>query len=251
MSFQLPSQENKADYVLKQFDRIAARYDLANDLISLGMHRLWKRKAVDELLCSHSGSKAKAGNYLDLCTGTGDLALMIARRLGPESTVTGLDFSSQMLAVAKERQNKSGPSLSKSAQLQWKQGDAQSLPFADNYFDGAIISFGLRNLADLQKGLDEMSRVVKSGGLVLNLDLGQPELPIFTPCFLFFFDKIVPLIGEIVQKDRQAYTYLPESRKSYPHPEKLRQMFAKAGLVDIAWHQLALGSVALHVGKVS
>lgn len=253
MSFQLPTSEQKADYVLEQFDRIAKRYDLANDLISLGMHRLWKARAIKEL-----GIKPD-GHYLDVCCGTGDLAMSIAATPGFRGQVTGLDFSSQMLAVARSREEAKNPggaktccqmaSACKGASLDWQQGDAQALPFADNTFDGAIISFGLRNLTNLQQGLNEMSRVVKPGGTVINLDLGQPDMPVFTPLFLFFFDKIVPIIGEVIQNDRKAYTYLPESRKTYPHPAKLTEMFVKAGLDAVRWEPLAMGSVAMHVGR--
>lgn len=253
MPFQLPNTDEKADYVLRQFDRIAKGYDLSNDLISLGMHRLWKKRAIDELLKSTGTRKggaapAQEAVFLDLCCGTGDLALMIAEKV-PNGRVVGLDFSGNMLELAKERDRLSRSSK-KRCSIEWKQGDAQNLPFADNSFDGAIISFGLRNLTDLQKGLNEMSRVVKPGGTVVNLDLGQPDLPVFTPFFLFFFEQIVPLIGQLIQNDRQAYTYLPESRKTYPHPLKLKEMFQEAGLVEINWHKLALGSVALHTGKV-
>jgi len=325
VNFQLPTKDAKSDYVLKQFDRIARKYDLANDLISLGMHRLWKARAIYELVgasacfsctgCSGAGSSAdgskhentgeaqhgahehnsKSANcpgearspfeksskastaaqaacngsdpalaaamemieealknkgprkYLDVCTGTGDLALEMFGRLGGYGEVCGLDFSPEMLSVARQR---CARAFGDKAQLKWVQGDAQHLPFEDNSFDGAIISFGLRNLTDLQKGLNEMARVVKPGGRVVNLDLGQPDMPIFTPLFLFFFDQIVPIIGELIQNDRQAYTYLPESRKSYPHPIRLSEMFAEAGLVDISWYPLALGSVALHAGTV-
>ena len=248
MSFKLPASDEKADYVLEQFDRIARKYDLANDLISLGMHRLWKAQAIKEL-----GIKSD-GSYLDVCTGTGDLAMSIADSKGFSGKVTGLDFSSQMLLVAKTREQESHKirtNRADQASLEWRQGDAQDLPFADNTFDGAIISFGLRNLTNLQKGLDQMARVVKPGGKVINLDLGQPDMPIFTPFFLFFFDNIVPLIGEIVQQDRKAYTYLPESRKNYPHPTVLTKMFEQAGLSNVRWVSLAMGSVAMHIGTKS
>lgn len=246
-SFQLPSTDEKADYVLKQFDRIARKYDLSNDLISLGMHRLWKQRAIRELT-AHVPAGVFQPSFLDVCTGTGDLALSIAEKYAGQSQIKGLDFSGEMLAVAEQRSNRA-PSAVRSS-LSWKQGDAQNLPFEDNTFDGAIISFGLRNLTDLQKGLNEMARVVKTGGRVVNLDLGQPTMPVFTPLFLFFFDRIVPLIGEIIQQDRQAYTYLPESRKAYPNPQKLSSMFEKAGLKDVRYISLACGSVALHVGTV-
>lgn len=241
MTYQLPTTEEKADYVLKQFDRIARKYDLVNDMISFGMHRLWKDRAIAELI-----GKREAGEkrYLDVCCGTGDLALMLSQKENKSSAISGLDFSGEMLEVARQRASKAA------ADIEFKQGDAQNLPYLDNSFDGAIISFGLRNLTDLQKGLNEMARVVKPGGRVVNLDLGQPDMPVFTPFFLFFFDKIVPLIGELVQQDRQAYTYLPESRKNYPHPQKLSKMFEEAGMKDVRWISLACGSVALHIGTV-
>lgn len=255
MSFELPSSDQKADYVLEQFDRIASRYDLANDLISMGMHRLWKARAIKEL------GILPGGKYLDVCTGTGDLAMSMATAHHFNGEVVGLDFSSQMLSVARSREQRAlkegklGASCcahdgaNSAPRLEWRQGDAQALPFENNTFDGAIISFGLRNLTNLQKGLDEMARVVKPSGTVINLDLGQPDMPIFTPLFLFFFHNIVPIIGEIVQNDRKAYTYLPESRKNYPHPTVLSQMFESAGLTDVRWVPLAFGSVAMHIGR--
>lgn len=243
-SFKLPSTEEKADYVQSQFDRIARKYDLANDVISMGMHRLWKDRAIKELLNSPSG------DYLDVCCGTGDLALTIASQRNFRGTVNGLDFSKEMLAVARARENNLRQNNQQIADLKWHQGDALNLPFADNSFDGAIISFGLRNLTDYQAGINEMSRVVKPGGRVINLDLGQPTMPVFTPFFLFYFHNIVPIIGDIIQGDRAAYTYLPESRKNYPAPPRLTEIFNNAGLADVRWIPLACGSVALHAGTV-
>ncbi len=246
MSFQLPTTEEKADYVLKQFDRIAQKYDLMNDLISVGMHRGWKQQAIAELMKGVDLKNSAGKKYLDVCTGTGDLALLIAETNGFRGTVTGLDFSPEMLNVARRRGANKVSKLESS--LEFQQGDAQALPFANDSFDGAIISFGLRNLTDLQKGLNEMARVVKPGGRVINLDLGQPTMPLFTPLFIFFFDNVVPMLGEIIQQDRQAYTYLPESRKKYPNPQKLTEMFELAGLTNVQWKSLACGSVAMHIG---
>lgn len=230
--------------MLAQFDRIAQRYDLANDLISLGMHRLWKHAALRSLNIKPDG------RYLDVCTGTGDLALTLAKWPGFAGQIVGLDFSSGMLQVASERLARERQSAKISCNLEWIQGDALNLRLPDNSFDGAIISFGLRNLSDYLGGLSEMARVVKPGGYVVNLDLGRPSLPVFTPLFYFFFDNIVPLIGEIVQQDRQAYTYLPESRKLYPEPARLTGLFQEAGLTGVRHVSLACGSVALHVGQV-
>jgi len=248
MPFQLPTTEEKSDYVLKQFDRIAKRYDLTNDVISLGMHRFWKDVAVDELV-KHNLTKEGPCNFLDVCTGTGDLALIIAKKLRSGDKVIGADFSPEMLKVANQRASRAQRKGVTKAMIGFKQADAQILPFDDNSFDGAIVSFGLRNLTDLQKGINEMARVVKPGGKVLNLDLGHSDTPIFSQLFTFYFGSIVPIIGHVLQSDRKAYTYLPESLKTYPTPDKIAKMFANAGLTNIKWRKLALGTVALHVGE--
>jgi demethylmenaquinone methyltransferase/2-methoxy-6-polyprenyl-1,4-benzoquinol methylase len=244
ITFKLPTSNEKAAYVHRQFERIARRYDLTNDAISMGMHRLWKARAVQQL------QLRRDGNYLDVCCGTGDLALTIASQLSERARVTGLDFSANMLAVAANRAQRAGQSGRALCQMEWKQGDAQDLPFASNLFDGAIISFGLRNLTDLQAGLNQMRRVVRPGGKIINLDLGDPTMPLFAPFFNFYFRHLVPIIGQVLQNDRQAYTYLPESRNTYPKPAELTLMFQSAGLVDVRHIPLALGSVALHVGTV-
>lgn len=244
MPFRLPTTEEKADYVLQQFDRIASRYDLTNDVISFGMHRLWKERAVTELGLKPDGA------YLDVCCGTGDLTLTIAKRLPALGSVTGLDFSGNMLDVARNRESRARADHNIQAKVAWCQGDAQNLPFDDNTFDGAIVSFGLRNLTDLQKGICEMARVVKPGAKVLNLDLGHPSVPIFAPLYKFYFSRVVPIVGDIIQNDRKAYTYLPESLTSYPKPEGITQLMRNAGLTDIKHIPLAMGSVALHCGTV-
>jgi demethylmenaquinone methyltransferase / 2-methoxy-6-polyprenyl-1,4-benzoquinol methylase len=251
MSFQLPTTEEKHDYCLEQFERIAKGYDLSNDVISLGMHRAWKLRAVNELL----GTRG-SGKFLDVCCGTGDLALTIAKQLKPGSSVTGFDFAQNMLDLAKVREQKltkrferaSSPAPLQNVQLDWVRGDAQNLPFAANTFDGAIISFGLRNLTDLQKGIDEMTRVVKPGGYVINLDLGHCEMPLFAPVFDFYFSKVVPVLGGILQKDKTAYTYLPQSLTTYPRPDGIAAIFQKAGLKDVVHTPLAFGTVAMHRG---
>lgn len=245
MSFELPTQAQKHDYVHEQFERIARGYDLSNDVISMGMHRAWKLRAVHEMLGPNSG-----GKFLDVCCGTGDLALLIARQTARGSTVTGLDFSGNMLELAERRQARLTRRKEhlKNVNIKWVQGDAQNLPFDGGAFDGAIVSFGLRNLTDLQQGLNEMARVVRRGGRVVNLDLGHCEVPVFAPIFNSYFGNVVPVIGAVLQKDRKAYTYLPESLRTYPRPEGISAMFEEAGLVNVRHIPLALGTVALHVG---
>ncbi|HEY9730616.1 MAG TPA: bifunctional demethylmenaquinone methyltransferase/2-methoxy-6-polyprenyl-1,4-benzoquinol methylase UbiE [Drouetiella sp.] len=242
MSFSLPTAEEKAEYVLRQFDRIAQRYDLTNDAISMGMHHAWKQRAVSELRLKPDGS------YLDVCCGTGDLTLKIAEKLSAQGKVDGLDFSPKMLAVASQRRSKHAKPGS--CEIKFQEGDALHLPFATDTFDGAIVSFGLRNVTDYQRGIDEMARVVKPGGNVINLDLGKSKVPIFAQLFAFYFRQIVPLIGHVLQSDKQAYTYLPVSNSAYPDPEGISQIFRAAGLTNVRHISLALGSVALHVGTV-
>ena len=244
MTFQLPAPESKSAYVLNQFERIACRYDMVNDLISFGMHRLWKRNAIDSLAVK------EGGNYLDLCCGTGDLSLRIAERLGNSGGVVGLDFADNMLQLAKLRTQQGSLSKQTQDRIQWIRGDAQSLPFSDNSFDGAIISFGLRNLSDYRKGISEMVRVVKPGGRIVNLDLGHPDKAIFSPLYYFFFRNIVPIIGQVVQNDRDAYTYLPASLDTYPREGEITNIFEEAGLEQVIYTPLALGAVALHRGTV-
>jgi demethylmenaquinone methyltransferase/2-methoxy-6-polyprenyl-1,4-benzoquinol methylase len=245
MPFELPTAEEKADYVEKQFDRIARGYDRANDAISFGMHRFWKRHAIAAL------NPKRGGRYLDVCCGTGDLALRIAENVGPDSEVVGLDFSANMLDVARHRiRHQSAEQLAKAAKIEWVKGDAQQLPFPDRSFDGAIISFGLRNLSDLPKGIAEMARVVKPGGNVVNLDLGHPQGIFFAPLFYLFFRHIVPIMGQLLQNDRTAYTYLPSSLETYPKPDGITAIFKAAKLQNIIYEPLAFGSVAMHKGTV-
>ncbi len=258
MSFKLPTKEDKHDYVHDQFERIAKGYDLSNDVISVGMHRAWKLRAISELMglglkkvgTSEDSANRSNEKYLDICCGTGDLALAIAKQAAAGTKITGLDFSQNMLDLAGERQKRLARRKDKikTVQMEWICGDAQQLPFEDNTFDGAIISFGLRNLTDLQKGLDEMTRVVKPGGRVVNLDLGHSTVPLFAPIFDAYFSNVVPVIGGILQNDRQAYKYLPESGRTYPRPEAISEMFKKAGLINVRHIPQALGTVALHVG---
>ena len=240
MSFTLPTQEEKADYVQRQFDRIARKYDLTNDVISLGMHHSWKRRAVEQL-----GVKP-GGVYLDVCCGTGDLSQRIAQVSDLTGRVVGLDFSANMLEVANQRISRRGSKVP----VTFQAGDALNLPFEDATFDGAVISFGLRNLVSFQRGIEEMARVVKPGGIVVNLDLGKSKIPLFSQIFAMYFRHVVPVIGELLQSDKQAYTYLPESASTYPAPDGITNIFEKAGLKAVKYFPLALGTVALHKGMV-
>ncbi len=242
MTFKMPETEQKADYVRAQFDRIANRYDLCNNLVSLGMHNNWKNEAVKAL------NIKPGGNYLDVCCGTGDLTFLIAKHMEGLGYVTGLDFSSAMLDIANLRFTKLASQDKNLASIAFVSGDAQNLPFEDKTFDGAIISFGLRNLTDFTAGLKEIKRVLNTGARLVNLDLNHPKPGLFTTFYQIYFNNVVPVIGEIFQGDRTAYTYLPKSLDTYPDSKGIKQIFTQAGLANIEFKSLAFDTVGLHWG---
>jgi demethylmenaquinone methyltransferase / 2-methoxy-6-polyprenyl-1,4-benzoquinol methylase len=213
-----------ADSVRAMFDRIAGVYDLMNTVMTAGLHHRWRERAVD-LARVGPGSAA-----LDVATGTGDLAIELASR---GADVIGSDFSEGMLAKARLK-----------APLRWEQADAMALPYADDSFDAATVGFGARNFGDLQRGLNEMVRVVRPGGRVVVLEITTPTKPPLSTFFSLWFDRIVPLLGRF----DEAYTYLPSSVKRFPGPQALGAELVAAGLTDVRWILTAGGIIALHSG---
>jgi len=219
------------------FDRIAGRYDLMNSVMTAGLHHQWRRRAAD-LAAVGSGDRV-----LDVATGTGDLAIELARRVEPTGTVTGSDFSEEMLAHA--RRKVSGKSPGASIRFEW--GNALELPYADDTFAAATVGFGARNFSDLEQGLLEMTRVVAPGGRVVVLEITTPQKPPLSTFFRLWFDHVVPGLGRLAG-DSDAYTYLPNSVKRFPGPQGLAEVMAAAGLRDIRWILTAGGIIAIHVG---
>jgi demethylmenaquinone methyltransferase/2-methoxy-6-polyprenyl-1,4-benzoquinol methylase len=217
--------------VRAMFDRIARVYDLMNTVMTAGLHHRWRRRAAD-LAAVHPGDRV-----LDVATGTGDLAVELARRVGPGGEVVGSDFSEAMLDRAR----------SKAPGLRFEWGNAQELPYADGEFAAATVGFGARNFADLDRGLSEMARVVAPGGHVVVLEITTPQRPPLSTFFSLWFDRVVPLIGKVAG-DRAAYDYLPNSVKRFPGPEGLAAALERAGLEQIRWVLTAGGIIALHVG---
>jgi demethylmenaquinone methyltransferase / 2-methoxy-6-polyprenyl-1,4-benzoquinol methylase len=217
--------------VRAMFDRIAGFYDVMNSVMTAGLHHRWRSRAAD-LAEVGPGSRV-----LDVASGTGDLAIELARRVGATGEVIGSDFSEEML----ERARQKAPGLT------WEWGNALDLPYASGRFDAATVGFGARNFSDLDKGLSEMARVVRPGGKVVVLEITTPRKPPLSTFYRVWFDRIVPLIGRITGED-EAYTYLPNSVRRFPGPEGLGAAMARAGLTDVRWILTAGGIIALHVG---
>jgi demethylmenaquinone methyltransferase/2-methoxy-6-polyprenyl-1,4-benzoquinol methylase len=212
------------------FDRIAGVYDVMNSVMTAGLHHRWRERAAD-LARVGPGSRA-----LDVATGTGDLAIALARRGGE---VVGSDFSEGMLERAR----------AKSPQVRWEQANALALPYDDDAFDAATVGFGARNFSDLERGIAEMARVVRPGGRVVVLEITTPTKPPLSTFFSLWFDRIVPLLGRVTGEN-QAYSYLPSSVKRFPAPRELGAVMAGAGLRDVRWILTAGGIIALHSGTV-
>jgi demethylmenaquinone methyltransferase/2-methoxy-6-polyprenyl-1,4-benzoquinol methylase len=221
------------------FDRIAGVYDVMNTAMTAGLHHRWRERAAD---------RAEVGpgdSALDVCCGTGDMALELRRRIGPEGRVVGCDFSEPMLDLARDKAAGRGM-----GDIEFEWADALDLPYPDHSFDAVTVGFGARNLADLGRGLAEMARVLKPGGRLVILEITQPRRPPLSAFHSLWFDRIVPLLGALAG-DRAAYSYLPESVRSFPSPEALAAMMDAAGLERIRWTVLAGGIIAIHSGARS
>lgn len=233
----IPSQGVEREKQVQEiFSEIAPRYDLLNHVLSMNIDRAWRRKAVDRL-----GWEDRAdGTFLDACAGTYDLSLELARRSGFSGTVVASDFAQPMLVVGRDKLN--GSSVAPVC------GDSLSLPFADDRFDGATVGFGVRNLSDLDRGFREFRRVLRPGARLVILEFTVPPNAVMRSLYLFYFHRILPLVGRVVSGHPWAYTYLPESVKEFPGPDALAGRLKEAGFTEVGYRLLTGGIAALHWG---
>lgn len=236
--YQRVRREDKARRVGAVFDSVADRYDLMNDLMSLGIHRLWKRFAI-ELSGVRPGQ-----TLLDLAGGTGDLAARFASLVGAEGSVLVADINASMLARGRERLLDRGVA----GNLRFLQANAEQLPFPNQSFDAVTMAFGLRNVTDKQAALNEIYRVLKPAGRALILEFSRPVLPGLKPLYDFYSFRVLPALGRVVARDAASYRYLAESIRMHPGQQELKTMLEQAGFEDSDYFNLSGGIVALHRG---
>jgi len=221
------------------FSSVAGSYDIMNDAMSLGVHRLWKRDFVRK-------AKLRPGmKCLDVAGGTGDIAMLMAKEVGDWCRVTVLDINKEMLDVGVERvidKGFVGP-------IKFVQGNAEDIPFADETFDVATVSFGIRNVTQIEKAFKEMTRVVKPGGKVMCLEFSHPTNALFAKVYDFFSFNVIPEIGGALANDKESYRYLVESIRKFPTQEKLKKMLEEhCGLYKVKYYNLTNGIAAIHIG---
>ncbi len=236
--FQTVARDEKAKRVGEVFHSVAGKYDLMNDLMSMGVHRLWKRFTLEV-------SGVRAGQrVLDLAAGTGDLSMLFADRVGPTGTVVMTDINDSMLGVGRDRVTDRGYACN----IQFALANAEKLPFASNSFDIVSIGFGLRNVTDKDAALTEMTRVLKPGGRILILEFSKPVIEPLSRLYDLYSFSVLPRLGQLITGDADSYRYLAESIRMHPDQQTLRGMMEKAGLANCEFFNMTGGVVALHRG---
>ncbi len=234
--FQTIEEADKARRVGEVFSSVARKYDVMNDLMSLGLHRLWKKFTLE-------ASGVRAGQrVLDVASGSGDLARAFAKRTGPQGQTWATDINGEMLAVGRDRLLDAG------LLLPAVRCDAEALPFPSNYFDCVSVAFGLRNMTRKDRALAEMQRVLRPGGCLLVLEFSKVWKPLEKPYDWYSFN-VLPQLGQRIAGDADSYRYLAESIRMHPDQQTLREMMEQAGLEDVEFFNMAAGVVALHRGR--
>ena len=230
----MPSGSERAHLVREMFDRIAGRYDLMNTVMTAGLNRLWNRKVL-----AATGLR-EGGRALDLACGTGSLTRDLAKKVGPDGYVLGVDFSGEMLRAARSRPIPN---------VEYRLGDATDLDgVPSGAFDAVTIAYGARNIPDLDALFFEMARTLKPGGVAVCLEIARPQSRVASAFYGLWFDRIVPKLGGLISGDASAYSYLPESVKEFVAPGELADIIRSNGLQDVTWRRLAGGIITLHRG---
>ncbi|OYD23414.1 bifunctional demethylmenaquinone methyltransferase/2-methoxy-6-polyprenyl-1,4-benzoquinol methylase UbiE [Oceanimonas baumannii] len=236
--YQTVNADEKEQMVASVFHSVAAKYDVMNDLMSFGIHRLWKRFTID---CSGVRPGQKV---LDLAGGTGDLTAKFSRMVGEQGQVVLADINDSMLKVGRDKLRNKGLG----SNIAYVQANAEALPFPDNHFDLITIAFGLRNVTNKDKALASMQRVLKPGGRLLVLEFSKPQHEIMSKLYDFYSFNVLPRMGSLVVQDSGSYQYLAESIRMHPDQETLKQMMEQAGLEQVEYFNMTDGIVALHRG---
>lgn len=228
------SNQSKKDQMEEMFDNISPKYDLLNHILSVNIDKIWRRKAVKKLM------PFNPEKILDIATGTGDFAIAASKI--KNSKITGIDISAGMLEMGRQKIEKKG--LSEKIEL--IKADSENLQFQDNTFDAAIVGFGVRNFETLEKGLSEILRVLKPGGIFIVLEFSKPRKSPFKQLYYFYFRKIIPMLGKLISKDNSAYSYLPESVNKFPDGEDFIKILNTVGFINNRWHSQTFGIASIY-----
>lgn len=232
----MTQKPEKKEQVRQMFNNIALRYDFLNHFLSVGIDTIWRKKLVNII------AKTNPESILDVATGTGDLAIALAKKTN--APIIGIDISQGMLDVGIEKLKK----MNLDRQIQLQIADSELLPFNDEQFGSAMVAFGVRNFEDLDKGLSEMRRVIKKGGMIAVLEFSQPQGFLIKQLYQFYFRHLLPRIGKLISRDNGAYTYLPESVAVFPDGEAFLRRLENAGFVNTAQKRLTFGIATIYTG---
>lgn len=235
--YQNVPEEEKKERVAEVFHRVADKYDLMNDLMSGGLHRLWKRFTIE------MSRVKKDARILDLAGGSGDLTHLFSKQVSSKGHIVLCDINSSMLQVGRDRLIDEG----QACQIDYTQANAEHLPFRDNYFDCITIAFGLRNVTNKARALSSIYRVLRPGGKVMVLEFSKPQSSALRALYDLYSFSILPLMGKLIANDRESYQYLAESIRMHPGQEELKTLIEKAQFEDCKYHNLSGGIVALHI----
>lgn len=237
--YETVAKEDKADKVAEVFHSVAGKYDIMNDLMSFGIHRVWKRYTIER------AAVRKSQKILDIAGGTGDLTAKFSKLVGEDGQVILADINDSMIKVGRSKLVDSGIV----GNVDYVQANAEELPFPDNYFDRITIAFGLRNVTEKAKALESMYRILKPGGKLLVLEFSKPVVPAVSKIYDTYSFSLLPFMGKVVANDSESYKYLAESIRMHPDQDTLKEIMEGAGFDEVEYTNLTAGVVALHIGK--